>query len=155
MLTTIKTYSPIIPLSMGQNNYHVPHSLSFQRLFYFLFLPFQIILLLIQIDNIPTEPFSHVGAILIAVVIGFVIALIATGIMRLDLHSVYSQPAADNYIKKNSLRLTRENELFLYKNVTRTEKPKENSLSNNSSSGGSTTHTSSSGRTHGGGGGKF
>lgn len=113
-----------------------------------------------DIDNIPTEPFSHVGAILIAVVIGFVVALIATGIMRLDLHSVYSQPAADNYMKKNSLRLTRENELFLYKNVTRTEKPKENSSSNNrssnnSSSGGSTTHTSSSGRTHGGGGGKF
>lgn len=107
-----------------------------------------------DVDNVPEEPFSHVGAILIAVVAGFVIALIATGIMRLGLHSVYSQSAADSYMKKDSLRLTREYELFLYRNVTRMERPQEDS-SSNSSSGGSTTHTSSSGRTHGGGGGKF
>ena len=82
MLTTIKTYSQIILLSMGQNNYHAPHSLLFQRFFYFLFLPFQVILLLIQIDNIPIESFLHVDDLLIAVIIGFVIGLIATGIMR-------------------------------------------------------------------------
>lgn len=108
-----------------------------------------------DVDNIPTEPFSHIGALIIGVIVGFIIALIATGFMRLDLHSVYSQPAADSYTKKNGLRLTREYELFLYKNVTRTEKPKESNSSKNRSSGGSTTHTSSSGRTHGGGGGKF
>lgn len=109
-----------------------------------------------DVDNIPTEPFSHIGALIIGVIAGFIIALIATGFMRLDLHSVYSQPAADSYMKKNSLRLTREYELFLYKNVTRTKKPKESNSSNNRpSSGGSATHTSSSGRTHGGGGGKF
>lgn len=117
-----------------------------------------------DVDNIPTEPFSHVGALMIAVVLGFVIALIATGIMRLGLHSVHSQPAADSYMKKSNLRLTREYELFLYKNVTRTEKPKESSSSSSSSSNssssnsrprGSVTHTSSSGKKHGGGGGKF
>lgn len=107
-----------------------------------------------DVDNIPTEPFSHVGAILIAVVAGFVIALIVTGIMRLGLHSVHSRSAADSYIKSGGLRLTREHELFLYKNVTRKERPKEES-SSNSSQGGSQTHTSASGRTHGGGGGKF
>lgn len=107
-----------------------------------------------DVDNIPTEPFSHVGALIIAVVVGFVAALIVTGIMRLGLHSVYSQSAAGSYMKKDSLRLTREYELFLYKNVTRRERPKESSPSNNNS-GGSATHTSSSGRTHGGGGGKF
>lgn len=110
-----------------------------------------------DVDNIPTEPFSHVGALIIAVVAGFVIALIVTGIMRLSLHSVHKQTTADSYMKKNSLRLTREHELFLYKNITRTEKPKENPSSRSSASrpGGSTTHISSSGRTHGGGGGKF
>ncbi len=107
-----------------------------------------------DVDNVPTEPFSHVGALLIAVVAGFLIALIVTGIMRLGLHSVYSRSAADSYMKKGSLRITREHELFLYKNVTRTEKPKESSSSDNNS-GGSVTHTSSSGKTHGGGGGKF
>lgn len=107
-----------------------------------------------DVDNIPTEPFSHIGAILIGIVAGFVIALIVTGIMRLGLSSVHSQIAADSYIKKGSLRITREHELFLYRNVTRTEKPKESSSSNRSS-GGSTTHTSSSGRTHGGVSGKF
>lgn len=107
-------------------------------------------------DNIPVEPFSPMGAFIIAVVVGFVISLIVTGIMRLSLHSVHSQPRANDYVKEGSLRLTRENELFLYRNVTRTEKPKENSSSGSSgSSGGSSTHTSSSGRTHGGGGGKF
>lgn len=107
-----------------------------------------------DVDNIPAVPFSHVGAIMIAVVTGFVAALIATGIMRLGLRSVYSQPAAESYMKKDSLRLTKEHEMFLYRNVTRTERPRENS-SSDSSSGGSATHTSSSGRTHGGGGGKF
>lgn len=115
-----------------------------------------------DVDNVPVEPFSHVGALMIGVVVGFVIALIATGIMRLSLHSVYSQITADSYVNKNSLRLTREYELFLYRNITRTEKPKENSSSSSSSSssstnrsGGSTTHKSASGRTHGGKSGKF
>ena len=107
-----------------------------------------------DVDNIPIESFSHMGALIIAIAIGFIISLIITGVMRLNLHSVYSQPTADSYMKKDSLRLTREYELFLYRNIIRTEKPKE-SRSSNSRSGGSTTHISSSGRTHGGGGGKF
>ena len=110
-----------------------------------------------DVDHIPTEPFSHAGALLIAIAVGVVAALIATGIMRLGLHSVYSKIEADSYVKKNSLRLTREHELFLYKTVTQREKPKEERSSNSSSSssGGSSTHTSSSGKTHGGGGGSF
>lgn len=108
-------------------------------------------------DNIPTDPFSPLGALMIAVVVGFVIALIVTGIMRLSLRSVHSQPAADNYMKRESMRFTKQYELFLYRNITRTEKPKDNSPSNRSpnKSGGSSTHISSSGKTHGGRGGKF
>lgn len=108
-----------------------------------------------DVDNIPVEPFSPLGALLIAVVAGFVVSLIATGIMRLSLHSVFSQTAADSYMKKDSLRLTKNYDLFLYKNVTRTERPKETSTSTSGSSGGSTTHISSSGNTHGGSKGKF
>lgn len=106
-----------------------------------------------DVDNIPMEPFSPLGALIIAVVVGFVVSLIATGIMRLGMHSVFSEAAADSYMKKDSLRLTKNYELFLYRNVTKTEKPKETDIS--SSSGGSTTHTSSSGNTHGGSKGKF
>lgn len=108
-----------------------------------------------DVDNIPVEPFSPLGALLIAVVAGFVVSLIVTGIMRLSLHSVFSQTAADSYMKKDSLRLTKNYDLFLYKNVTRTERPKETSTSTSGSSGGSTTHISSSGNTHGGSKGKF
>lgn len=106
-----------------------------------------------DVDNVPIEPFSPLGALIIAVGIGFVVSLIVTGFMRLGLHSVYSEPAADSYMKKDSLRLTKDYELFLYRNVTKTEKPKETSSSGGS--GGSTTHTSSSGNTHGGSKGKF
>lgn len=108
-----------------------------------------------DVDNIPVEPFSPLGALIIAVVAGFVVSFIVTGIMRLSLHSVFSQSAADSYMKKDSLRLTKNYNLFLYKNVTRTEKPKETSTSTAGSSGGSTTHVSSSGNTHGGSKGKF
>ena len=52
----------------------------------------------------------------------------------------------------NSMNLTNSRELFLYRDVHRTERPKESSSSD---SGGSSTHTSSSGTTHGGGGGSF
>ncbi len=106
-----------------------------------------------DVDNVPVEPFSPFGALVIAVVIGFVTALIVTGIMRLGLHSVYSQLKADSYMKRDTLRLTKEYELFLYKKVSRTEKPKESSQPK--SPGGSTTHVSSSGKTHGGKSGKF
>lgn len=106
-----------------------------------------------DVDNIPVEPFSPLGALIIAIVVGFVVSFIVTGIMRLGMRSVFSEAAADSYMKKDSLCLTKNYELFLYRNVTKTEKPKETSTS--SSSGGSTTHISSSGNTHGGSKGKF
>lgn len=103
-----------------------------------------------DVGNLPKEPFKVVRNLLICLVIAFLISLIVTGIMRSSLKTVHSQSGADSYIKKGSMNLTQEKDLFLYKHVDRTEKPKEDK-----SSGGSTTHTSSSGATHGGGSGKF
>lgn len=77
------------------------------------------------------------------------LALIIVGSMKGKLKSVHSQAAANSYMKKDSLNVTESTDLFLYHNMTRTEKKKE------SSSEGSSTHTSSSGTTHGGGSGKF
>ncbi len=92
--------------------------------------------------------FFNVKRVGIALVVGFIIALIAVGSMKAKLKTVRYQPAANNYLKPGSLNVTLAQESFLYNTVTRTAKPKENS-----SSGGS--HTSSGGVSHGGGGGHF
>lgn len=80
--------------------------------------------------------------LVIALIVGFVIALIAVMIMKGQLKSV-RQKSADAYQKDGSFHLTQAYELFLYSNVTRTQKQS------------SSTHTGSSGRSHGGGGGRF
>lgn len=99
--------------------------------------------------NLPKEPFGFIWNLLVSLAAAFVIALIVTGIMRSSLKTVDSKSEADDYIKKGSMKLTSEKDLFLYSHVDRREKPKDED------SGGSSTHTSSSGETHGGGSGKF
>lgn len=79
--------------------------------------------------------------------IGAVIALIITLVMKKSLTTVEMQRTANNYVVNGSLNLTNSNDVFLYRNVTRTAKPKDD--------GGSSTHSSSSGETHGGSSGKF
>ena len=61
------------------------------------------------------------------------------------------QQEARNYVRPGSMKVTNSSDFFLYRKVTRTEKPQQKS----SGTGGSSTHTSSSGKTPGGGGGKF
>lgn len=78
-----------------------------------------------DVDHLPKDPLVLLVFLVFALVAGFVIALIATGIMRLKLKSVYSQTEADSYAKKGSLKLTTKNDLYLYKKVDRREKPKE------------------------------
>ncbi len=106
-----------------------------------------------DVGNLPREPFGFAGHFVITFGAGFLIALIGTGIMKGKLQSVHSQTAADSYVKRDSLQMTRENDLFLYRHVDRKEKPRDSE--SGSSSGGSSTHTSSSGAEHGGRGGKF
>lgn len=96
--------------------------------------------------NLPKEPFSVVVNLLIALAIGLVVTFIVTGKMKGELKSVRQQARADDYIAPGSLALRYSRDVFLYSQLTRTEKPR---------SGGSSTHVSSSGTTHGGGGGKF
>lgn len=108
-----------------------------------------------DVGNMPRKPFGYVWHFLICFGAGFLIALIATGIMKGKLDTVHSQTAADSYVVDGSLQMTRTNELFLYRHVDRREKPRDTGSGSSGGSGGSSTHTSSSGRTHGGGGGKF
>lgn len=104
-----------------------------------------------DVDNMPHEPLSilYLG---LALFIGLVTALIVTGVMKSQLKSVAPQQDAASYVRQGSMKLTNQRDLFLYRDVHRTERPKESSSGD---SGGSSTHTSSSGTTHGGGGGSF
>ena len=80
-------------------------------------------------------------ALLIAIVVGLLVAAVATAVMRGQLKSVHSKPDAADYLKPGSLNVTEARDLYLYHTVTRVAKPKDN---------GSSSHTSSSGRSHGG-----
>ena len=87
----------------------------------------------------------------LSLLIGFLIACIAVGVMKGKLRSVRFQPAAGSYVRPGSFAVTASRDQYLYRTVSRTARPKDT----DSSSGGSSTHTSSSGASHGGGGGKF
>ncbi len=97
--------------------------------------------------SLPREPLSLIW-IPISLLVGFVIASIVVGGMKAKLKTVGLQRAANSYVKSGSLSITESRDLFLFRTVTRTPRPK-------STSGGSSTHSSASGRTHGGGGGRF
>lgn len=83
--------------------------------------------------------------------LGLVIALISVGAMIFSMNSKRPQQSASGYLNRGSFRLLRNQDMFLYSNVTKTRKPEPQ----NHSGGGSSVHHSSGGRSHGGGGGKF
>lgn len=84
-----------------------------------------------------------------SLLIGFLLALIPVNIMKGKLKSVHRAAAAGNYVREGSFALTERKDLFLYRNVSRMAKPKDDGPK------GGGGHTSSSGARHGGGGGKF
>lgn len=99
--------------------------------------------------NLPRGPLSPAW-LLVSLVIGFVLAKVIVGQMKNQLKTVRYQPAANSYVRSDSLQITNSRDTFLYNTVTKTQKAESDSQSS-----GSSTHTSSSGTTHGGGGGKF
>ena len=84
-----------------------------------------------------------------SLIMGLVCALIIVGTMKAQLKTVRPALAAGSYVRKDSIKVKSERDIYLYRNVSRTEIVRE------SSSGGSSTHVSSSGTTHGGGGTTF
>lgn len=79
-------------------------------------------------------PFDTGKQLLIALAIGLVAALIVTSVLKGQLKSVRSQYAAGDYVKPGSLQVTQATDFFLYRNVSKRAKPKNNS--SGSSSGG-------------------
>lgn len=98
--------------------------------------------------NLPQKPLSPLW-IIGSIIAGVLIAFLIVAHMKSELKTVHSKAEANTYVKKNSLKITNKNSMFLYRTIHKTPKPKNNSSS------GSSTHKSSSGTTHGGGGGKF
>ena len=102
-----------------------------------------------DVGSLPREPLSFIW-IPISIGIGVTLALIIVGVMKSKLKTVRFQAAASNYVKHGSMQITDRSDLFLYRTMSRTPRPKSN---DNSSSGG--IHMSSSGTMHGGSSGKF
>lgn len=74
-----------------------------------------------------SQPVPFGEALLIALGIGLLVALIVTLIMKGQLRSVRFKHSASDYVRSGSLRLTQSHDLYLYRNVTRTPRPKNNS----------------------------
>lgn len=77
-------------------------------------------------------PFDAGRSLAISLAIGIVIGLIVVLVLAGQLKTVRRQHEADVYMKSGSLKLTASNDIFLYRNVTRTKKQ----TNNGSSSGG-------------------
>lgn len=97
-------------------------------------------------SNLPKEPINLLW-IPIAIGIGCLVSLLIMLAFKSQLKTVRYQPLANDYVK--NLKINQQQDIYLYRNVTRRKKPEHNS------SGGSSTHTSSSGSTHGGSSGHF
>lgn len=65
--------------------------------------------------------------LLVAAVVGFVIAIITVSVMKNQLKSVRPQRAASNYVRQGSFNLTKSYDIFLYRNITRVRRANESS----------------------------
>lgn len=99
--------------------------------------------------SMPKGKFNAFGAAVVALLVGAAFAFVMLLIEKGKCRNVHAKSAAADYMRPGSLSVTGGDDLFLYSNVTRTERPREHS------SGGSSTFTGSSGTTHGGGGDSF
>ena len=90
-----------------------------------------------------------------ALPVGLIASVLATlfgmGGMKSGMHTAKKKHGAAQYARKDSMKLNRTMDVFLYHTQTRERLPERSS----GGGGGSSTFTSSSGTTHGGGGGKF
>lgn len=86
------------------------------------------------------SPFNFGKNLAISLIIGLIVGVIVAFVMKGQLKSVRKQDGARVYVKKGSMKLSYSRDIFLYRNVTRTEKQErvESSSSSSSGSGGTT-----------------
>ena len=107
-----------------------------------------------DVGNMPKD-FNLLIDIPIGIVIGLLIAYAIVKRQKDALRSVRRRVSAREYMRPGSLKLTAQDEQYLYNTVDRIVRIEKETSSSSGSSGGSTTHVSSSGTTHGGSTGKF
>ena len=73
--------------------------------------------------------FDVVGSLVIAVIIGAVISFIILGTMSAKLKTVRPQRAASNYVRHGSFNLTKDLDIYLYRNITRVRRANNSSSS--------------------------
>lgn len=95
-----------------------------------------------------------VKAYFFAIIIGLAVGGVTAFVLKKQMTPVQQAVSARNYLVNNSFRLTKNFDIFLYSNVTKTAKPKDTD-SGSGHSGGGSSHTGSSGVSHGGGGRSF
>ena len=82
-------------------------------------------------------PFDFGKSTVRSLIIGIVAGLIVAFLLKSQLKSVHKQDRASAYVKQNSMNLTYQSDIFLYRTVSRTKK----SSSDSSSGGGSSRST--------------
>ena len=89
------------------------------------------------------------GTVLICLAIGLLVGWLATKGMKGSMNNVHMATSAGSYMIPNSFNVRRQNEMFLYSNITQTARQTEH----REGGGGGGIHIGSSGFSHGGGGG--
>ena len=84
-------------------------------------------------------PFNFGMNLMIALMIGLIAGLITAKSLKGQLKTVHQKNEAKNYIKSGSMNLQTQHDVFLYRDIRRTPKPKESTT--RSSSGGSSRST--------------
>ena len=81
-----------------------------------------------------SSPFDVGKGLIIALAIGIVAGLIAVFVLKGQLKTVYKQNQANNSVKQGSMKVTVANDLYLYREVSRTKKESSNKSSSSGSS---------------------
>jgi len=93
--------------------------------------------------------------IFIALIVGFLIALIPMGVLKSQLNTVHMQTGAVPYQKTDGVRITDSRDLYLYRNMTKKPIPRNDPPRSGGARPGGSIHMGSSGRSHGGRSGGF
>ena len=79
-------------------------------------------------------PFNFGMNLMIALMVGLIAGLLTAKSLKGQLKTVHKKNEAKNYVKAGSLKLHTQNDVFLYRNIQRTAKPKENNTRSSGSS---------------------
>lgn len=109
---------------------------------------------IVVVDKSP-DIFGIIGKLIVCLIIGLIAAFIPMSRLKKQMKTVTMKAAASDYVKPGSKKVTKSRDAFLYSNVSRVPKPKENKSGGGGMSIGGGVHMGSSGRSHGGGGGRF